>query len=147
MLQKIFCHTITGILFLFIISCNPKTNKPAYTVHDIIKADNAGDIEKIVSLYTNDPVLMPAGKPNIIGKDAIRKNYETIFSTSKLDLHMLIVNEDQSGNIAVIRGITSGKIFNLKDSSSSEVNDKFLMSLKNINGSWKIHRLMWNKNE
>ena len=147
MYQNRLCHTVSVLLFLFIISCKTKTNGPAYTVHEIIKADNAGDIEKIISLYTDHAVLIPAGKPNIIGKDSIRKNYETIFSTSKLELHPLIIEVTQSDDLAVIEGAISGKVFILKDSSTMVVNDKFLMTLKNVAGNWKIHRLMWSKNE
>jgi uncharacterized protein (TIGR02246 family) len=146
-MQKISWFALSSLLFLFIISCKPKRNDPAYTVHEIIKADNAGDIEKVLSLYTNDAVLIPAGKANIIGKDLIRKNYETIFSTSRLELHPLVIEVTRSGELSVIRGIISGNVLNLKDSSSAIVNDKFLMALKNIEGTWKIHRLMWSKNE
>ena len=69
------------LLFLFIFSCNPsnRTKDPVQTLAAIIKADNAGDIEKIVSLYTPDAMLIPAGKANISGNDSIRQNYMIFF--------------------------------------------------------------------
>jgi len=36
---------------------------------------NRSDTEALLSLYTNDPVLMPQGQPAVTGKNAIRALY------------------------------------------------------------------------
>ena len=59
----------------------------------------------------------------------------------------MIIEVNQSDDLATIEGIISGKVFNLKDNGFTIVNDKFLMTLKNVAGNWKIHKLMWSKNE
>jgi ketosteroid isomerase-like protein len=133
------------MLLSLIVSCNTSTSSPGETLSEIIKADNSGDVDKIVSLYTNDAMLMPAGKPNISGSGAIRKNYEGIFSASKVELTATTDEVYQSEEFAVIRGNTTGKIHSLKDSSTVDVNDKFIMMLKKVSGQWKIHWLMWSK--
>jgi len=128
-------------------SCTNTNSDPKETLAAIINADNNADIQKVVSLYTNDAILLPSGKPNISGQEAIRKNYETIFSTSKMQLSADILETITLKNFTIIRGNTVGKIFLFKDSTTLTVNDKFLMVLKNAAGKWKIHRLMWSKNE
>ncbi len=40
--------------------------------------DNS-DTEALLSLYADDPVLMPQGQPAVRGKDAIRSLYEPLF--------------------------------------------------------------------
>ena len=38
----------------------------------------AGDADFLLSLYADDPVLMPQGQPELVGKDAIRPLYESV---------------------------------------------------------------------
>ena len=128
------------------IACKSSSTDPKETLDAIMKADNAGDIQKIISLYTSDAMLIPANKPNIIGKDAIRKNYENIFATSKLQLRGIVEEVLCADDLAVIRGNTIGTIILLKDNSRININDKFIMILKSEGMHWKIHRLMWSKN-
>ena len=132
------------LLFLF-LSCSNTNQDPETILSEIMKADNAADVERIVSLYTDDAMLIPAGKPNISGNDAIRKNYENIFSSSRLQLSAKANEVIESGKTAIIIGNTTGNVTNLKDSSIASVNDKFIMILKVVNGQWKIYRLMWGK--
>jgi uncharacterized protein (TIGR02246 family) len=37
------------------------------------------DTAALLSLYTNDPILMPQGQPAVIGKKAIRTLYQSFF--------------------------------------------------------------------
>jgi len=39
----------------------------------------AGDVEALLALYADDPVLMPWGQPPVFGKDAIRPFYQSVF--------------------------------------------------------------------
>lgn len=141
--------SILFLLLLALLYCNTKKTEqsPAETLARIIRADNKGDIETVMSLYTTDAILMPAGKENISGHEAIRKNYEAIFSNSALQLHPRIEEIIQSENIAVIRGTITGKVISKKDTAESIVNDKFLMVLKNESLNWKIYRLVWGEND
>jgi uncharacterized protein (TIGR02246 family) len=134
-------------LVILLFSCNSKVPGPQETLAKIITADNAGDLEKIVSLYTRDAILLPPNRPNISGQDSIRKNYEAIFATSKLALTANTDEINESGDLAFIRGNTIGTVTNLKDSSITPVNDKFIMILKSQADGWKIFRLMWNRGE
>ncbi|HSU28758.1 MAG TPA: nuclear transport factor 2 family protein [Chitinophagaceae bacterium] len=129
-----------------LISCKKEKGDPKETLASIMKADNSGNLVEVLSLYTNDARLMPAGRPDISGIDSIRENYRNIFAGSKLSLTGYADETTQSNDLAMIRGRTEGIVFSLKDSSTIQVHDKFIMILKYIEGKWKIHRLMWGMN-
>jgi len=42
---------------------------------------DSSDTEALLSLYTDDPILMPQGQPAVIGKRAIRSLYQSFFET------------------------------------------------------------------
>jgi len=139
---------LMATLFLagFILSCKNETSSaPVQTLNEIMQADSAGDVDKVVSLYSNDGILIPSNKGDIIGINAIRENYRNIFANSVLRLKASANEIIESGDLTLIRGTTTGIVISKKDSSSVTLNDKFLMILKKHSGKWKIYRLMWSK--
>ena len=136
-------------LFAFILlSCkqNPSLT-PAQTLDEIMKADSTGDPDKVASLYAEDAILIPSGKADIVGRNAIRENYRNIFANSIVQLKATANEIIESGEWTIIRGSTNGNIVSKRDSTSAQVDDKFLMMLKKQSGAWKIYRLMWSKNQ
>ena len=140
-----------GMIFFLValfFSCkNEPASPPVQTLNDIMQADSAGDVDKVISLYTDDAILIPSNKSDIVGINAIRENYRNIFSGSTLRLKATTNEIIESGDLTIIRGSTTGNVISKKDSSSVTVNDKFLMMLKKQSGKWKIYRLMWSKSE
>ena len=139
-----------GAIFLLgafiLVSCkNEPASPPVQTLNDIMQADSAGDVDRVVSLYTDDAILIPSNKSDIVGINAIRENYRNIFANSSLQLKATANEIIESGDLAIIRGNTNGTIISKKDSSTITVNDKFLMMLKKQSGKWRIYRLMWGK--
>lgn len=137
-------------IFLFPVSIffsckNEASLPPVQTLNDIMQADSAGDVDKVISLYTDDAILIPSDKSDIVGINAIRENYRGIFANSTLQLKATANEIIESGDLTIIRGSTNGNVVSKKDSSSVNVNDKFLMMLKKQSGKWKIYRLMWSK--
>ncbi len=45
---------------------------------------NAGDTERIVQLYTEDGVFMPAGFPTASGRPAVRGAYDAVFKNIRI---------------------------------------------------------------
>jgi uncharacterized protein (TIGR02246 family) len=43
----------------------------------------AGESGALLALYADDPVLMPQGQPAVMGKEAIRSLYQSIFEEFK----------------------------------------------------------------
>jgi len=143
-MNKVFLLLLTTIVF----SCKQKEDStPSTTLDEIIQADNAGDLEKVISNYTEDAILIPSGSVDIIGKNAIREHYRNIFSNSAFQLTSSANEIIDARDFTIIRGNTTGKIISKKDSSSAPVNDKFLMVMRKQSGKWKVYRLTWSKNE
>lgn len=57
------------------------------------------DTEALLSLYTNDPVLIPQGQPEVIGKDAIRSLYSSLFAEFAVKGNGRVVKVEASGNL------------------------------------------------
>ncbi|MER3498144.1 MAG: hypothetical protein C4308_05635 [Chitinophagaceae bacterium] len=122
---------------------NKEESTPSKTLTEVIAADNAGDLDKVIAYYTEDAILIPAGSSDIIGKNAIREHYRNIFTTSVLQLQASSNEIIDANDWTIIRGNTTGKVIFKADSSATAVNDKFIMVLKKDDGRWKIYRLMW----
>jgi uncharacterized protein (TIGR02246 family) len=140
------------LLFLIIAGCQTSSSindeKEIRNLLDsIIAADNRSDIHTVLSCYTDDAVLMPANKPSIKGISAIEENYTSIFENSALHIESHIEEINIAGTWAAITGFNTGKVFIRKDSSSVSVNDKFILLAEKQNNSWKIKKLIWNKNQ
>ena len=139
-------------LLVLIISCNTNNlnadEKAVRSLLDtIIHADNRADISTVLSCYRNDAVLMPPGKPSITGIHAIEVNYKTIFANSVLHLESHIEEVKIFPSYAIVTGTNSGSVVLKKDSSVVTVSDKYIMLLNKQNDTWKIKKLIWNKNQ
>ena len=113
-------------------------------VSGILDADNHADIERVLSFYHDEAVLMPPGRDEIRGIANIRRNYEGIFASSVLNLAPEEEEITITDGFAVYKGRTKGQAVIKSDSTTRVINDKFLMILKKDNGSWKITTLIWN---
>lgn len=58
----------------------------------------AGDTDLLISLYADDPVLMPQDQPAVRGKDAIRALYEQVFRNYRLDSDSTLMEVETSGD-------------------------------------------------
>lgn len=116
-------------------------------INTLIKADNAGDLNTVVSLYDADAVLMRPGKSSIQGREAIYENYKVIFEGSKLNIRLTMDELLVSDQWAVTSGQTLGKVISKNDGTHVTLNDKYVMVLrKTARLGWKITRLIWNSN-
>ena len=123
--------------------CESSTEAVTAPLQKIIDSDNAKDLNAVLSHYTEDVTwLPPAGNP-LQGKSAIRARYETLFSTFKIDLKCEIFEVGPSGDMAFVRGSTSGTLTPLTGGEPTVVDDKFLAIVKCTSGTWLVSHLMW----
>ncbi len=92
------------------------TSEPADDVREvervverIIAADNAGDLESVLALYTEDAILMPPDSPIVQGKAAIRERYRAGFEQFHMNLSMVSEETQVAGNWAFNRGVTEAR--------------------------------------
>jgi ketosteroid isomerase-like protein len=100
-------------------------------------AFNAKDVEKILTLYTDNSVLMPPNKPLLRGRGPLKGFYEGLFNAGSTDLK-LTVNEVaghgpiayESGSYSMMNGATHDR-------------GKFLFIFRKLGGNWKLEYKSW----
>ena len=98
---------------------------------------NAKDIDKILTLYTENSVFMPPNKPLLRGRDSLKQFYDGLLKAGSKDLKMTPGDVAGHGPLAYESGSYS--------MMNGEVPDrgKYLFILRNMNGSWKIEYTSW----
>lgn len=103
-------------------------------------AANAGDMERWISLWSDDGIQMPPGVPRRVGKEEIRREMQPVFDlfdTSK----MTIQTEEVRilGDRAYSHGTYEFEIAPKEGGEIKSYSGKFLDILeKQVDGSWKI---------
>jgi len=117
-------------------------------LESVIAADNARDVEAVLAQYADDAVLLPPGEAAVDGKQAIKLRYQSLFEQSNPELSFASDETVIAGEWAFDRGLTRGRLVQRAGGEPRMVKDKYLMVLRQqMNGMWRIARLMWNKAE
>lgn len=112
------------------------------------KVLNAGDADGRKDLFMPDGVFMPHGSPAQVGDKAIHAFMrDTLFGRESLDVKFdpveVVVHDEWAFARVEITGTTMAK----DRDKSEEINNKALFILRRTTvGTWKIARLMWNRN-
>jgi ketosteroid isomerase-like protein len=104
---------------------------------DLETAFNAKDVDKILSLYTDNSVFMPPNKPVLRGREPLRGFYNTLLSGGSHDLKVTVEDVAGHGPIAYESGAYSMINGETRDRG------KFLFVLRNMGGNWKIEYTSW----
>ena len=109
---------------------------------------NSGDIDSWMSLWTEDGVQMPPNEPAVSGRDQIRARNKAVLDQFIFDMRS-INNEEVSvaGDWAFARGTYSATLTPKEGSETISIDGKYMTILqKQSDGSWKIHRDIFNSN-
>lgn len=82
---------------------NPDINAIEELAKDWSAGWEKGDVEALLSLYTDDPILLPQGRPQVIGKDAIRSEYQSLFREFTIKGAGEILEIEVSGDLGYFR--------------------------------------------
>jgi ketosteroid isomerase-like protein len=104
---------------------------------DLETAFNAKDMDRILSLYTENSVFMPPNKPLLRGREPLRGFYNTLLSAGARDLKLNVDDVAGHGPIAYESGSYSMQTGPNRDRG------KFLFILRNMDGQWKIEYTSW----
>jgi uncharacterized protein (TIGR02246 family) len=108
-----------------------------------LAAYNAGDVEKIVSLYADDGVLMPPHAPVANGKSAIRTFIAADTAAAKA-AGVKLVNGSSTVGVAGDTGWEAGS-YTATDASGATVDSGSYMSVsRKVNGQWLYVRDTYN---
>ncbi len=115
---------------------------------DFNAALNAGDIDKLVSLFTDDAVRIPPNEPALIGKEAIRGLFQQQLDQFTVQNEGVIVDLKVSGDLAFFRGSWTS-INTPKDGGEPlKFNGNFVSIIqKQPDGSWKTICNSWSNEQ
>ena len=120
-------------------------NHDEQAVGEVLKkyeeALNQSDTKAALELYANDGVFMPQHSPSSVGKDAVRKAYDTVFKAITLQVKFNIAEIKQvAPEWAFARTNSAGRVkVHATGESGQEANQELFLFQK-IQGEWKIAR-------
>ena len=107
-------------------------------------AFNEQDLDRLMRLYATDAVSMPPGFFSLVGKDAIREDFEWLFDTYDSFHQTTIVDILISGNLAVEQG-DYFQTFAPKDGTAGFTETgKHIVVHRKFGRSWKVVKEIWN---
>ena len=101
------------------------------------------DVERILELYSSDPVFMPEYAPPAVGRAAVRKAYEWVFATLKLNGRFAVHEAEIMGDRAWARTTSTGRLPVIATGVEADVANGEFFLFKRENGVWKIHRYIF----
>lgn len=109
---------------------------------------NRADTEALVSLYTDDPVLLPQGQPAVTGKNAIRALYQSFFKEYTVEGAGKVVEVEVSGDLGYFRDNYTLTATPKAGGEQVKAEGKSLFIVRRQNdNSWKIARLIDNSDQ
>jgi len=114
-------------------------------LRDIITADNARNLDRVMTYYTDDVVWAPpAPRAEMVGLSAIRESYVRMYGTFSPQLEASVETAITSGSRAVVTGRTRGALIpRTADAPATQVNDSYEAILRCERGHWRVARLAW----
>lgn len=104
-----------------------------------------GDSEFLLSLYADEPILMPQDQPIVVGKDAIRPLYQAVLNAFSFKSDATIEEIEVSGDLGYFRSSYTLSASPKAEGGTIEVTGKTIYIVKrHQDGAWKITRLIDN---
>ena len=134
------------------ISCQEKIDIEAdieaikITHDEYNAANNAGDLNSMISLLTDSSIRMVPNMPAMVGKDAIRDVYQSFFEQNAIEVYGPIEEVIVCGDWAFIRGTYNYTITRKVGGELIRVNSGNWVAFnkRQPDGSWKYHRFIYN---
>ena len=101
------------------------------------------DVDGILGLYSSTPVFMPEYAPPAVGREAVRKTYEWVFATLKLNGQFNVHEAEVVGDTAWVRTTSAGHFTVVANGAQGDIANSELFVFKRENGGWKIHRYIF----
>ena len=108
---------------------------------------NASDIDKVISLYTQNGSLLANAAPTADGADAVRGTYQYVFDNFSYTLQFSIIEIIVNGNSAFARSTSKGSFVIKANGQTIADENRELFVFDKENGQWRIARYMYNKSK
>jgi uncharacterized protein (TIGR02246 family) len=105
----------------------------------------AGDVDALLSLYGDEPVLMPQGQPAVSGKEAIRELYQAVLKEFSIESESTLMEVEASGGWGYFWSTYKITATPKAGGAKIESEGKSLFVVnRQPGGTWKITRLIDN---
>jgi ketosteroid isomerase-like protein len=142
------CIALLSIAFVVAAAAADTTSAIEQAIRDLddqwSKAAGAKDVDKTISFYSGDALVMPPNAPSATTKEAIRKIWKDLLTDANISWKTKKVEVAQSGDLAFSSGTYE---VTLNDPTGTPVSDrgKYLeVWKKQSDGSWKCVADAWN---
>ncbi len=98
---------------------------------------------RVLAFYAEDAIWLPPNEPPVTDAAVIRQRYEGLFQDFDPDIEGRIDEICVEGGLAFVRGHNGGWLVSRVGGRSRELDDVYLMVLRQEGVDWKISRLMW----
>jgi uncharacterized protein (TIGR02246 family) len=150
-----YCVYLCIIALALLCACQTTTESTVETsVADIqpmadayATATESGDVDTLVSMFTDDAMILPAEAPAVVGKEAIRSHFEASAENPQT-LSINVQEVISSGDTVCTRGVFTSSTTPEGAEASSIVTGKWVSVTKvQPDGSRKIQWHIWNTDE
>jgi uncharacterized protein (TIGR02246 family) len=108
-------------------------------------ATNLGDADRCLATMAADVVIMPPGRPSIIGKDELRRLSREYHARFELSYSLVYDEVEVTGDLAFARASVSGTRTSRSDGSVEKLFWRNLWILKRqADGKWRFWRIIFN---
>ena len=105
----------------------------------------SGDVDLLLSLYSDEPVLMPQDHPTVMGKDTIRAMYEPLLKEYEFESQGTVEGAEVSGDLGYLWISYTLTATPKAGGESISAAGKTIFIVKRISGgAWKITHLIDN---
>ena len=150
-------QVVTAVIFITLLtSCNRSVEQQATDLaadieainrlnDNYVAAVNAGDVDGLMMLYTDDAVLMQPNQPAVTGKAAIRSHFQVFFDMFSLEEVLSPEEVVVIGDWAFVRATFTVKVTPRAGGDKTQDHGKGIaIYRKELDGSWKYARLVYN---
>jgi uncharacterized protein (TIGR02246 family) len=106
---------------------------------------NAGDAEKVTSLFTNTGVLLAQGAPTATGSEQVNGTFKYVFDNFSYALKVSIGEIIVQDKYAIVSSTSTGSFVIKAKSETVPADYRETFVLQKENGVWKIARYMYNQ--
>lgn len=113
-------------------------------VRTLAEALTAGDVRRVMSLFTREPVTLPPHEPLRHGHDDVRAWHETVLGHYSAEARITPLEIKVSGDIGYVRGAYAMEMTAPDGTGGADMGKILMIWERNPDDSWSLARNMWN---
>jgi len=146
-MKSILAVLTSGLLASTIAQAGNNNSEIQGVILKYESALNASNADDVLKLYGKNPTFMPQHAPAQVGRDAVKRAYDNVFNTIRLDIKFSIHEVEVLADTAWARTSSAGKTKILADNVVVNEGNNELFIFKKENGDWKIHQYLFSTNQ